>query len=368
MKRLVVFLLSISSLSVPASLWAQGYEDEVYYVPSKEDKGKDKVEIVFITSDVDASASSVEEDDPEVAVADYSGSYYTEDFDVDAYNRRYENGDEEYYDEGSDGYEAGESYYASASSGDGEEVIYVDGEDADVVIWDDDDTYTARIIRFRNPSLRIYLDSPYWIWDPYWDYIYDPWYYGPWYSSLYWGYPYGGWGWSVRWGWYAGWHYHPGWWTPNHHYAGGWRPRNVTNRMGWRGTDAVARGFMRNGNSSGASMIATRGFSRNGTTSNRSLSTVRRTTNNQTNGNTRTNNSTVTRRTRSSGTTSNRSTAIQQQSTRTRSTERSTIQRSSVRSSINRSTISSPSTGFGGASGGSRSGSVRSGGSRSGGR
>ncbi len=182
MKKTFLLLLAVLCF-MPYALWAQDYEDDLYYVPSK----SKKVQIQVITS------SASESDDSEEIVLSDPGSTLVskEEMDVDAYNRRYDSAAPSAYEE--------EAY----------EEEYADDSDAELYVVEDDDyTYTTRIIRFRNPSLIIHLDSPYYWsyslgWDPYWDsYYYPYWGYASWYGPS-WGFHYG---WGYHWG--------PHYWDP----------------------------------------------------------------------------------------------------------------------------------------------------------
>lgn len=365
MKRSIVFLMALS-LATPASVWAQGYDDEMYFVPSKKDKSEEsKIEIVTTAADGDAAASSGGVRLSGGNAGGSSASAYApaspgsvSDFDVDAYNRRSGSGATDSY--------AGEADYSEAGSpGYAEEDTDGSG-DVDVLLLDDGATYTARIIRFHNPTLRIYLDSPYWIWDPYWDYVYDPWYYRPWYYSSYWGFHYGGWYWGTYWGWYPSWHYHPGPWAGYPHHGWGWRPRNVTNRMGWRSSGYSSRAFSRGGVSAPSRRASDRGFTRGTGVGNRSFGTSRGTTVRRFNGNTDTPSGTSTRRARSFGTTNRQPTTTQRQNRVQQPARRATVERPATRPSNNMPAISRPSRSFVGSTGGGGSRSF-GGGSRGGG-
>lgn len=107
-------------------------------------------------------------------------------------------------------------------------------------IYDDNESYEARLRKFDNPTytINIEIDNGY---NYYWPY-YNPWWYGPRYSS-YWGWSpwYWDWGWSWNRGFYFDWdwphyayHYHPYYYDyyydhfydhfyPAHHGGGVWR-------------------------------------------------------------------------------------------------------------------------------------------------
>lgn len=204
MKRLLILTVLMSSLTLGVSA-----QDDLYFTPSKSDKG--------------SKAETVRPDD---APAYYSGSSR----DVDEYNRRGKL--HSYYQKiGSDSlgndiiaFHPGSGVYPDTLVTDtvypGSSVYYDDDYD--------DYAYSRRMGRFDgfygwyNPYFYGYWGGPYW--SSYW---YDPWYYGSywgwggyygWYDPWYygWGWSYPGWGWGRP---AYGWHGHTG--TRGHSFGGG---------------------------------------------------------------------------------------------------------------------------------------------------
>ena len=184
MKNFALLLLML----LPVGMYAQ--VDDMYFVPKK----KAKTTVVDNGSVTFSSQESFH----------VSG----ETMDVDAYNRRYSDGDNYEYE--------------------GDDVQYSDySDDADYV-------YSSRIVRFHSPR-RVMLSSPlYWDvvyigggsnWVIYDDGIY--WDYYPTYSSWY--YPSWSWSYSIfspyYYGWNSYWHhhnYHYSWWHHNHYHNSCW--------------------------------------------------------------------------------------------------------------------------------------------------
>ncbi len=201
MKKYVCLFLLLAC----ASVQSRAQDDDIYFVPSKEEIKKAEQPV---HSEYDAILSGEETEN----WAEGRGNGH---WDVDDYNRR---GEHSAATAETDSVEAYDSM-----SGSGE--------------------YTTRIVRFHSPRVGIYVSSPYYVdvYDYYWN---DPWFYNPWYNDyFYWGWrPYAWGGWHSWHCWYDPW-YHGSWgWHP--HYYPTWGPpryayRGPGNRYGGR-YDGVA--------------------------------------------------------------------------------------------------------------------------------
>jgi hypothetical protein len=218
MKKTV--LLSLFAWCLPALLAAQGYDDDLYYVP-----GKDKGTVKTIQKDVKTTTTVYTTPQTRVVVQERKTKKVR---DVDEYNRRYDttdytfqrNGDTLYVEERSE-----------SGAPQGEWVNGFDGSQEDY-------EYAERIIRFHNPRYAVHISSPlYWdmmyglnSWD--WNVYTDGWYaYAfPTFSNRLW------WDWRFNsfgrgWGGYYGGYYsggYGGYWGGDYwghyspYYYGGW--------------------------------------------------------------------------------------------------------------------------------------------------
>ena len=229
MKHLKLTSLLMMLLVAFTAAGQEEFFDDVYFSSDKKDKKEQKEEKVI---------QPKEEKAQETLSSTYTSSSRVEtaqdnsEWDVDAYNRRYE----EDYD-----------------SADGEVLAEYNDEmaydEADTVIIDSqnerrsDLEYTERIVRYHSPSkitvagadaVNLYLDDGYyaygydtdytdgnvnvnvnidmgyggWYSPWYWSSWYDPWYYrwySPWYSPWYWSSWYDPWYWGPSWGFGWGW-------------------------------------------------------------------------------------------------------------------------------------------------------------------
>lgn len=197
------------ALLITLPVLGQDYDDELYYVPSAKKARSSKT--------VEHTSVNPQEQRQVVTPSYQNENSYQDEIDVDAYNRRYDLLPEEdtlAWEENLNMRSAVETTSNPRS------YAYDAGSD------EDDYKYTTAIVRFNNPSLIVYLDSPYY-WDTGWG-----WggYYNGWYSP----------GWSFSWNWGWGVPYYPPYygpyygWRPNywHRPYYGWAPvyRNVSQR------------------------------------------------------------------------------------------------------------------------------------------
>ena len=161
-------------------------DDDIYFVPSKSNKQKAKVE------KSESSYDLIESDDFSY---DNWAEYRTNGSrDVDEYNRRKPSQKQD---------KVSQEEYDIDESANG--------------------TYTERIVRFHSPRVGIYVSSPFYV--DYFDLWYDPWFYDPWFGYTYVGWH--GWGpspfyWHYSWywnSWYDPWGPCYGWYNP-HYYPG----------------------------------------------------------------------------------------------------------------------------------------------------
>ncbi len=185
MKRsyFLMMALSLGALSLQAQI------DEVYYVPTAEQRAAEQAERTLTSS-----YSNLEE---RRQPADNWANGRRGNFDTDAYNRRNRS-----------------------------QVV-----DSTEAYAEDDWNCTTRLVRFHAPVVGVVVSSPYYM--DYYDYWHSPLsyrYYDPFYSSWYgWGRPwyYSSWGWNSwawnSWGWYDPWY--SGWyagWYGGYGWYGGW--------------------------------------------------------------------------------------------------------------------------------------------------
>ena len=200
--------------------------DDIYYSGSNKEKEK--------TEEAEAQDEVVGEEETLQTTSYETSASDTDEWDVDAYNRRYS---------------PDEAYAEEASLGEDQIVERTQTSIEEEPERRSDLEYTERIIRYHSPSkisivgadqVDLYLDDGYYAYDYGTDYSdgytnvsvnlnfgspwyswgwYDPWY-RPWgYYSSWWYRPYY-WGWG---GWYAGWYdpWFDPWWGPSWSW-GGW--------------------------------------------------------------------------------------------------------------------------------------------------
>lgn len=226
MKKIV--FTSLFALCLPLGLLAQSVGDDLYYVPSKDNRATEQskarkknvpVRRIVKTSVYTSPGTTV-------VVRDRGGKIRN----VDEYNRRYNSTDNNFS-------ENNDTLYIDERAGSDLDGQWANGFDGS----EDDYEYATRLIRFRNPRFAISMSSPYywdivygfnsWNWNIYYDDYYayafstfsNPlWYnwrfnsfgYGwnsPYYASIYWGDPYYS-------GWYGG---YGGWGSPYGPWYGG---------------------------------------------------------------------------------------------------------------------------------------------------
>lgn len=250
----IVLLLSFA-LSLPLAMMAQSNDDDLYFVPSKEQKKQEEVKPKVVKEPKVSTSPTVIYTAPgsTVVIEDRKGKKLDA-RDVDEYNRRYDAKQNEF------AMEDDTLYIKEKAQPD------LDGEWAGGEFngSQDDYAYAERIIRFRNPRFAISISSPL-----YWDIVYgaNSWDWNVYSDGLYaYAFPtftnrlwmdwrfnsFGsGWGWGGGWsnpyyGWGGGYYpgYYPGWgggwgghWGHHHGYYPGWgggghyQPRNnYTNR------------------------------------------------------------------------------------------------------------------------------------------
>ncbi len=188
-------------------------QSDVYYIPTKKVK---KVTSVSSNGNETQTYYSATADANETTTA----KYYSENRDVDEYNRR--------------GSSISSSVDDEITTSEVEESLV---EDPQAI---EDYNCTKHIIRFYSPRRGIMISSPYYwdicyndVWDvyydgwayalpsySYWTYAYDPWYYNHWWYRSCWDFT---WGWYDPWwgSYYWGWH-HPLYWGWDRPYYGGW--------------------------------------------------------------------------------------------------------------------------------------------------
>lgn len=266
----IVFLLLIA-LCLPIGLMAQSYDDDLYFIPSKEkeEPAPEKKEPVRrqATTNIYTSPGTT------VVVQDRKGNTR----DVDEYNRRYDARENDFEIED-------DTLYIKEKSRPDLDGEWVNGEFNGS---QDDYEYAERIIRFRNPRFAVSISSPFywdivygsnsWDWNVYTDGLYA--YAFPTFSNpMWWDWRYNsygpgwGWGWSrpyYGWGgyyggWYGGWYgggYWGGHWGHHHHYPGYypgwgggghyWSNNSYTNRRSYGNSDRYSSGTSRRTYTSG---------------------------------------------------------------------------------------------------------------------
>ncbi len=202
-------------------------QSDVYYIPSKKAKTVTKINSNGGDTETYYSANAV-------ANETKTAKYYSENRDVDEYNRR----------------------GSSATSSAADEPVYSDDETAvNNPQAIEDYNCTKHIIRFYSPRRGVIISSPYYwdicyndVWDvyydswayglpsyAYWTYAYDPWYYNHWWYRSCWDFT---WGWYDPWwgSYYWGWR-HPLYWGWDRPYYGGWAfhhgPHHYHFNAGW---------------------------------------------------------------------------------------------------------------------------------------
>ena len=232
----IVFLLLIA-LCLPIGLMAQSYDDDLYFIPSKEKEEepapakKEPVRRETTTNIYTTPGTTV-------VIQDRKGNTR----DVDEYNRRYDARDNDFEMDN-------DTLYIKEKDQPDLDGEWVNGEFNGS---QDDYEYAERIIRFRNPRFAVSISSPFywdvvygmnsWDWNVYtdglyayafptfsnplwWDWRYNS--YGPGWGWG-WSHPYYGWGgyYPGYWGgWYGGWYgggYWGGHWGHHHGYYPGW--------------------------------------------------------------------------------------------------------------------------------------------------
>ncbi len=229
----IVFLLLIA-LCLPLAVMAQSYDDDLYYIPKKENKSHQKENTSSERSKGMVNTTRIyTTPGSNIVVQDRSGNAR----DVDEYNRRYDSSNNNFEMQNDTLYIKGKN---RSSDLDGEWVNGFNGSQ-------DDYEYAERLIRFRNPRFAVSISSPLywdivygtnsWDWNVYtdgmyayafptfpnrlwwdwrynslgygWGYPYYGGYYGSWYTG--WGNP---WYAGASWGWgnYWGYDYYPGYW------------------------------------------------------------------------------------------------------------------------------------------------------------
>lgn len=215
MKKIVLLLLF--ALSLPLSMMAQSNDDDLYFVPSKDNKQEEVKPMVKKEPKVKTGTTTIYTSPGTTVVVEDRKGNKRDMRDVDEYNRRYSSKDNK-FDLVDDTLYVKEK---AVSDLDGEWVNGFDGSQ-------DDYEYAERIIRFRNPRFAVSISSPL-----YWDIVYgtNPWdwnvytdgfyaYAFPTFTNrLWWDWRYNsygpgwGWGWSPYYAWggyYPG--YYPGYW------------------------------------------------------------------------------------------------------------------------------------------------------------
>lgn len=271
----IVLLLSFA-LSLPLTMMAQSNDDDLYFVPSREQKKKEEVKPKVVKEPKVNTTPTVIYTAPgsTVVIEDRKGNK-RDARDVDEYNRRYNSRDNDFSMQD-------DTLYVKEKSTPGLDGEWVNGFDGS----QDDYEYAERIIRFRNPRFAVSISSPLywdivygansWDWNVYtdglyayafptftnrlwwdwrfnsygpgwgWGWNYPSYAWGGWYPG-YWGGWYGGGYWGPHWGHHHG--YYPGW-------GGGhnWSRNTYTNRNYSSGS--------RNGNSSTVRRYGSNGSSR----------------------------------------------------------------------------------------------------------
>ena len=235
--------LSLFSLCLPLGLMAQSAVDDLYFVPSKEKKVEEVIQVKKepqkkVTTNIYTSPGTT------VVVQDRKGKVR----DTDEYNRRYDARDNNFEMEN-------DTLYIKEKKNrdlDGEWVGgKFEGTESDYEL-------AERIIRFRNPRFAISISSPMywdvvygvnsWNWNVYTDGMYA--YAFPTFSNPYWwDWRFNSWNWNWNWGWgrpyYGGGYYgsigywdgwHGGYWGHYHHNDWYGRPNR-----GWGGSGRWSR-------------------------------------------------------------------------------------------------------------------------------
>ena len=284
----IVFLLLIA-LCLPIGLMAQSYDDDLYFIPSKEKEEepapakKEPVRRETTTNIYTTPGTTV-------VIQDRKGNTR----DVDEYNRRYDARDNDFEMDN-------DTLYIKEKDQPDLDGEWVNGEFNGS---QDDYEYAERIIRFRNPRFAVSISSPFywdvvygmnsWDWNVYtdglyayafptfsnplwWDWRYNS--YGPGWGWG-WSHPYYGWGgyYPGYWGgWYGGWYgggywgghwghhhgYYPGWGGGGHY----WANNSYTSRRSFGSRDRYSSGTSRRSYTGGQSDRASVSSSRRTSTS-----------------------------------------------------------------------------------------------------
>lgn len=278
----IVLLLSFA-LSLPLAMMAQSNDDDLYFVPSKEQKKQEEVKPKVVREPrVNTNTTTIYTAPGSTVVIEDRKGNKLDARDVDEYNRRYNSKDNDFSMQD-------DTLYVKERSTPGLDGEWVGGEFNGS---QDDYEYAERIIRFRNPRFAVSISSPLywdivygansWNWNVYtdglyayafptftnrlwWDWRFNS--YGPgWGWGGGWNYPYYGWGgyypgywgggyWGPHWGHNHG--YYPGWGGGGH-----WARNTYTNRTyggssDYRNSSSVRRygsnGSVRSERSSGTS-------------------------------------------------------------------------------------------------------------------
>lgn len=246
----IVLLLSLA-LSLPLAMMAQSNDDDLYFVPSKEQKKQEELKPKVVKEPkVKTNTTTIYTAPGSTVVIEDRKGNQLDARDVDEYNRRYSSRDNDFVQEG-------DTLFVKERSTPGLDGEWVGGEFEGS---QDDYEYAERIIRFRNPRFAVSISSPLywdivygansWNWNVYTDGMYAyafPTFTNPAWSS--WRYGSFGWGWNYPYysgyypgywggGWYGGWY--GGYWGHHHHYPGWgggyYGPRNTYTNRSYAGT------------------------------------------------------------------------------------------------------------------------------------
>lgn len=235
-----LFSLLVFALLCVANVAAQ--DDDVYFVPKKQPKAERTLPARSSYTPITSSQTEGEE-------ADWTTGRTLSDYDIDAYNRRYDL--------------AADTLSPAPSEG-----TYLPDLDSEAY-------YTQRLVRFHSPRVGVWVASPYYLYTGY----YDPWwgvssFYDPWwglYTPTYYGWGWHNYGWNsyYAWNWGWGWNYpyyhwhahHPVWggsWSGSYHPSRAMTQRRLTNyrpsgsyAQGRRGVSTTPSRTYRNATSAG---------------------------------------------------------------------------------------------------------------------
>lgn len=215
MKKIVFLLLT--ALCLPLGLMAQSFDDDLYFVPSKEKEEPAPVKKEPVRRETTTNIYTTP--GTTVVIQDRKGNTR----DVDEYNRRYDARENDFEMEN-------DTLYITEKDRPDLDGEWVNGEFNGT---QDDYEYAERIIRFRNPRFAVSISSPFywdivygtnsWDWNVYTDGLYA--YAFPTFSNpMWWDWRFNSYGPGWGWGWnrpYYGWGgYYPGYWGG--YYPGYW--------------------------------------------------------------------------------------------------------------------------------------------------